>query len=831
MTTSNRVGPRPSIEAISLPELSAYSADEWARAESWPAISRYRALLERSSDNLDFSSAFRIRRHREWLRCTLATYFDRASAKDICEYWSDRADEFIREAWQVSGCEAADMALLALGKLGSRELNLSSDVDLIAVRPDGGTPNLKVLRDFQSLLSDVTEYGFVLRADFTLRPGGRSSPAIPTASEFEYHYGYHGEMWERLAFVRMRLLAGPGPLQNEVRSFAQKFSFRRHLDYTLIDELKALRSKIRAEKFESRPNIFHLKLGEGGIRELELFVHALQIIHGGRNPQLQSHSTTFALETIANLGLLPEGEARALITSYWYLRDLENRLHGFEDQQTYSIDLAKGEAALPADFAAPLSEVRQDITKITTSFFSLSEVDLDFPEDPDEQKLWLNKKGFSRESCEETWPSLLDATALSRKSGHDEEARLHFLKGFALKLSEQGLDRDLALSLLLDFVKSVRAKASFFTLLNREPRVRDELARLFSVSPYLGSILASRPELIDEFIFRRLAPPTGDMNALLESLAERRLLAELISATHFLSDFDLKNLCLNISANADEIALTLLDRLRKDHDSTQIQLLPLGKWSGLELGLRSDLDFIFVTQTEPTENDHKVAKRFMSRMTEPHRGGAIYSIDTRLRPSGAAGPIMVTETELQRYLSNDAAAWERQAYTRSRWLNDQAWEPTALPAQIASAKGLSDTDKAELRTIRSKLFVLSTPGEIDLKLSPGGLADVEFTAQIALLARAEFSLDPSTSGMIQYLESLDHRWKERGPEIRNRYDFLRRIEQLFQLTTRLSGSKMRTKSDEFRRLALILNRTVAELESEIRSTFRLLEEALADLRL
>lgn len=831
MTTSSPAGRPPSSNSIALPELNSYTTDDWTRAESWPAISRYRALLQRHHENPDAPSDLRLRRHHEWLKCTLATFFDRAPAKDVCEYWSDCADDLIRESWRISGCEAAGMALLALGKLGSRELNLSSDVDLIAVRPDGSSPDLKALREFQSLLSDVTEFGFALRVDFTLRPGGRSSPAIPTASEFEYHYGYHGEMWERLAFVRMRSLAGPESFVKDLSAFVAKFSFRKHLDYTLIDELKTLRSKIRTEKFETRPNHFHLKLGEGGIRELELFVHALQIIHGGRNPQLQTTSTTEALERIGDLNLLPIDEAQTLTAHYWYLRDLENRLHGFEDQQTYSIDLARGESALPPDFGTKLAAVRDQVIQITTSFFTVPNPEIDFPDELIEQKTWLETKGFSRESCEETWPALLDATALSRKTGRDEDARLNFLKGFALKLSEQGLDRDLALSLLLDFVKSVRAKASFFTLLNREPRVRDELAQLFSVSPYLGSILASRPELIDEFIFRRLAPPSGDMNALLEALAERRLLAELISATHFLRDFDLKNLCLNISANADEIALTLLERLRVDHESTQLQLLPLGKWGGLELGLRSDLDFIFVTRSEPTANDHKVAKRFMSRMTEPHRGGAIYSIDMRLRPSGSAGPIMVTESQLQTYLRDEAAAWERQAYTRSRWLNDQAWEPSVLPAQIASSKGLSDSDKTELRAIRTKLFVLSPLGELDLKLSHGGLADVEFSAQIALLARGEFSLDPSTSGMIQYLESLDERWKERGPELRSHYDFLRRLEQLFQLTTRLSGSKMRTKSDEFRRLALILNRTAAELESDIRSTFQSIQDALSELRI
>ena len=810
-----------------VPFLASYSSDEWAQAEAWPAVARYRYQLSRNSDGSALTD-IRLKRHDLWLRCAMATYFDRASAREICEFWSDCADLLIDDAWRSTGCAADRWSLIALGKLGSRELNLSSDVDLIAIRDDGSEPDLKTFRQFQTLLSEITEFGFCLRVDFTLRPGGKSAPAIPTASEFEYHYGYHGEMWERLAYVRSRFLESPEPLTKGLKEFIRKFSFRKHLDYTLIDELKSLRAKIRQEKFESRPGILHLKLGEGGIRELELFVHALQVIHGGRNPQLQTFSTTLAIEKIRELKLLPAEDCDTLIESYWYLRDLENRLHAFEDQQTYLIDLNAGHPALPVGFQTKLDLVRKNVIAIATSFFAPDKETSDFPDELEDQSLWLEEKGFSKESSEETWPALLAATAQSLKSDRDEQARLIFLKGFATTLAASRMDRDLAFSLLLDFVRAIRAKASFFTLLNREPRIRDELALLFSVSPYLGSVLASRPELIDEFIYRRQASPSSDMNALLESLAERRLLAELISANHFLTDHDLRKLSSNISDNADGICVSLLDRLKSEYGPAEVELLPLGKWGGRELGLKSDLDFIFVTPNEPTPNDHKVAKRFLSRITEPHRGGSIYAIDMRLRPSGAAGPIMVSAAELKRYLEESAAAWERQAYLRARQLNDRLG---FHPAKVASGKGLSDDDKVQLRSIRDKLFLSSPAGELDLKLNPGGLADVEFTAQIALLGSKEFAIETSTSGMIQYLETIDANWKRVGTALYGHYEFLRRIEQLYQLTTSQSGSKMRTRSDEFKRIALILNKTPVDLESEIKATFASIQEALKQLRL
>lgn len=820
-----------------VPSLESYSSGD---AADWPAIVRYRALISRPPSST--ADLLRLDRHRAWLRAALATACDRASARPVCEFWSDAADELILRAWRESGCEAHGYALLALGKLGSRELNLSSDVDLIIVRADGSDIDARAVRAFQASLTDYTEFGFALRVDLTLRPGGKSSPLVPSFSEFEYHYGYHGEPWERLAYVRMRVLAGADDLVGAIRAFAAKFSYRKHLDFTLLDELKTLRARIRAEKFETRPGAFHLKLGPGGIRELELFVHALQIIHGGRRAALQTSSTTEALEQIRSLGLLPAAECDELIESYWYLRTLENRLHAWEDQQTYLVDLSTGHPALPADFAPRLRAVTARVCAIADSLFGEDVADQTLPEDLDEQQKFLAESGFSVHSQTSTWPDLVAATALSRRSERDEEARLAFLKGFVASLALNGVDRDLGLSLLLDFVRGTRAKASFFTLLNRETRFRDDLARLFSISPYLGSVLASRPELVDEFIFRKQADPSADLEVLLEELAERRLLVELIASNQFLADHDLDQLSDNLTRNADSICNDLLARLRAEYEAPGVRLIAMGKWGGRELGLRSDLDFVFVTPDEPTAAENKLARRFLARMTEAHRGGAIYAVDMRLRPSGNAGPMIISQTALAEYLARDAAAWERQAYLRARPLVDpRTTDPVgavgagvtavaADPKSIGAAKGLSDEDRRELAMIRSKLFVGGKPGEIDLKLTDGGLADVEFTAQIALLAMKDFSIDPSTSGMMKTLEERDSAWAQAGPELREHYRFLRGLEQMFQLTTSQSGSKLRPKSDEFRRLASVMKRDPQELESQIVATFQMISDLLKSVR-
>ena len=231
--------------------------------------------------------------------------------------------------------------------------------------------------------------------------------------------------------MRMRVIQGKPALTLELQTFARKYSYRKHLDYTLLEELKALRNKIRREKFEVRPEIFHLKLGPGGIRELELFVHALLVIHGGRNPSLQTTSTTEALVQLSLLALLSKEEADELVANYWFLRRLENRIHAFDDQQNYTIDLRHLPPALPQDIVPELQQRCEQVIEIATSLFgaleNLASSD-EMPDLLDAQKTWLTEKGFARASVDDTWPELLNATALSRRSERDEAARKLFLK-------------------------------------------------------------------------------------------------------------------------------------------------------------------------------------------------------------------------------------------------------------------------------------------------------------------------------------------------------------------------------------------------------------------
>jgi glutamate-ammonia-ligase adenylyltransferase len=416
---------------------------------------------------------------------------------------------------------------------------------------------------------------------------------------------------------------------------------------------------------------------------------------------------------------------------------------------------------------------------------------------------------------------LIKATALSHKHDRDERARQEFLFSFTTELAKhRGADADLGLSLLLDFVRATRGKATFFTMLLRSPRLIEDLARLFRQSPYLGSILASRPELLDHFILQVDEAWSTDTAALLGQMAERKLLTEIWSANQYLADGDLPVMFERVSSTADEICLALLAQLKREFPAARLEILALGKWGGRELGLRSDLDFIFVTPLAPGEDDFKAARRFISRLTDPLKGGHLYDIDLRLRPSGRSGPLLVSEEQLFAYWRGEAQAWERQAYLRARRLAAGA----PLPLEAFVERGLSGEDLSELKRIRAKLLQAASvdTGAIDLKHVPGGLIDIEFTVQTAVLAAGaqpagarrtgSASAEPapaisgpatSTLGMIDALSAADPAWASAAGRIKEIYLDIRRLEQMLQLASARKISAVERDSAAFIKAAAL----------------------------
>lgn len=757
-----------------------------ARATS-PAFAHYERLLQ-----LTTIGPLHEMRHRAWCECVLATFFNTATTAEVCAYWSTRADAIVQQAWRETGLHEFDAALFALGKHGAGELNLSSDIDLMIVsEPHHALEVEKRLRKFQHLLHFPTEFGFCFRLDFDLRPGGKLGPLITSPSQFQDYYWSQGETWERLALVRMRAVAGSPAIDKQISDLARRFSYRKFLDFTLLEDLKAMRAQVHQKGFLRQDHELHIKLEVGGIRDIELFVHSLMVMNGGKMPNLQTRSTGQALANLASAGIIPLAEMTLLTESYWFFRHLENSVQALEDRQTHALtDVALAKLQLPGR-----TEILERMKKIDTTVSSLlGKVDLTqvhLPQDEVSQKAWLKELGFSQTIIDQSWDQLMKATALSHKNDRDERARQEFLFTFVTAISKhKALDRDLGLQITVDFVQAMRAKATFFSMLLRSPRLLDDLSRLFCLSPYLGSILASRPELMDHFILQVDEAWAADMEKLLQQMSERKLLTELWSANQFLNDRDLNGLFVRVTATADEIALQLLSQLKHEYPDSLVKILALGKWGGEELGLRSDLDFIFITPSKPKESDFKVARRFISRLTDPLKGGQLYDVDLRLRPSGQSGVLLVAEDSLQDYWRNDAKAWERQAYTRARPLGFK------IDSKILAERGLDAAELAELKTIRSKLLKKKSAQELDIKYVPGGLLDIEFTAQTALLANKLHGAGASTNAMIAHLQTQLPAWKNTG-RLNAIYNELRTFEQMLQLSSAYKIGAARADQKDF----------------------------------
>jgi glutamate-ammonia-ligase adenylyltransferase len=784
MGTSS-LSPKPSLNFADLSPETLQRSSQLS-----PAIDRYLKILKNKPET--FEDELRCERHKSWITAAAATLTQSHSTRDICDYWSLRADEILKKAWQHSGLNQEPLALFALGKLGSLELNLSSDVDLLIISETLPTPEMyKKFREFNRVLTQNTEFGFALRTDFDLRPGGRFSSTIISLGQAEDYYWTQGATWERLANIRLRPIIGNAKVSNAYLELLKRYIYRRHIDYSLLEDLKSIRTQIHFHYGAKQLDFFNIKLGIGGIRDIELFAHALLVLHGGRRPDLIHVRTDEIYQGLINAKVYDEFALKKLMAYYWQFRALENEVQAANDEQDHIIQFAQ--KPIQKTLLTQTSEVNTIVSDL-----------LGTPKEQDLSEQDMSALGFSTRAQNEIWPQLLSLSAQSSRSEYDESMRKEFLFQFVHFLSRDGVDKDLGLSLLIDFLKATRAKASFYSLFVNEPRIIRDLARLFSISPYLGQVLASRPELVDSFLFGLQPTAPKSIDRLLEYCAEKKLLCEIFAAIALLDQQPVEVVGKNLSTNADEIINLLLNYLIQENDSAPLEILALGKWGGEELGLRSDLDFIFVTDSEIGPSEQKVARKMVSLLTAAQKGGMIYQIDLRLRPSGKAGPMLVSKSKLLDYLKTEAAAWERQSYLRSRIIGAQKnW--THEIHQACVSKDLSEDDLKEFNRIREQLTQYQSGG-LDLKQSVGGLIDIEFTAQIYCLKNKQLGRNTTTLSMLEVLKS---------PRLMKNYSYIRGVEQMLSLVSGTTLHHWKTGTHESLRLAQLLKTDEESLDQKI----------------
>lgn len=743
----------------------------------FPVTSIYWNLCQKPIEAV-LPSRLRQQKAMDFLSAVAASYLEEFTTEEICRFWSDQAEKRIQISLDHGQSLLADpkpsWCVFAFGKLGSRELNLSSDVDLIWVSETSENQDLMApLRSFQSDLQTENEWGFAHRIDFDLRPGGRMGPIISSFEQWWDYFSNFIDAWERLAFIRFRPLWGDPELVKKIEAHTTALTFRKYLDFSLIDEFKALRQQIHAQNWmRSENKVLDLKLGVGGIRDLELFIHTLQVIYGGKEPSVRVQGTAKAMIELQRLGALSQKDQKFLENHYWRLRHFENLSQARGDQQTHLIkeDFPE-ELFSPDDRKNLIADMKTCDLLVSTLFGQLNRNERSLPESLPDQKSWIASLGVSQEIVEKYWEDIFSQEVLSRQKSRDDQAKRSFVFQIITRGHELGSNLEILIPRLRDFIRKSRAKASLFHLLLSHPEQMDRLIHLLVSSLYLSQILINRPEILDVVLLERqpIHDPHRSWEEQVRVWKDRKFFSEILNGLNFLKDLDLEPLLASLTSTADSIALEILGQIKLEIES-QVEILALGKWGGQEIGLSSDLDFIFVTPQDPTDVDFQVARRFMNRLAQ---GDPIYSIDLRLKPFGSSGMMMTSLPELERFLKSEAPAWQRQSYLKARWLTPGK---SAQPIfEWATVPGLSSQDFKELGVIQSELHKKAK--ESPLKYSPGGLLDLELFVQTSLLKEKKV---PSSSRMKDHLKIFASQWPA---EIQSNYLRLRQLEQLYRLNS------------------------------------------------
>jgi [glutamine synthetase] adenylyltransferase / [glutamine synthetase]-adenylyl-L-tyrosine phosphorylase len=717
--------------------------------------------------------------------------------------------------------EGSGYIVLAMGKMGAHELNYSSDIDLIvlydpaatALPPDAepGALYIRVTRDLIRLLQQRTPDGYVFRVDVRLRPDPASTQiAISLPATLDY-YESRGQTWERAAMIKARSCAGDRAAGEAALRALVPFIWRRHLDYAAVAEVHAMKSQIHAFRGHGAIAVegHNVKLGRGGIREIEFFAQTQQLIAGGRHPQLRERETLGTLATLAERGFIDAEARQTLDAAYRFLRETEHRLQMVADEQTQTLPADRdgverfarflGYDSRDAFAAALLGQMNGVQGHYAALFENAPAQDaarrgLVFPPDADDRETLdkLAVMGFRRP---------IEASAAARRwlAGAPRGLRGEAARGLIAELVPLLIDEfarsdnpDAAVVAFDRFVGNLHGGTRLLSLLRENPGLLSLFALLLGNAPRLADTLALQPQVIDGLLDPEFFGALPDARRLSQRLTES--LGEAGSYEDFLDRVRLfgqehmfligtRVLSGTVSARqAGEAFASLADVvIRSMHGAVNSQfaalygrlagqasaVIAMGKLGGREMTASSDLDLILVYEFDPEhpESDGarklqgghyfaRLTQRLVSAMTAQTNYGKLYDVDMRLRPSGRSGPVAASFASFESYQRDEAWTWEHLALTRARVVS----APPELAARLEAAiravlcaerdMTLTAGDVAEMR----RAIAIEKPDDQrwDLKYAAGGLVDLEFIAQYLQLVHAAALpgiLDTSTAGV------------------------------------------------------------------------------------
>ncbi len=761
---------------------------------------------------------------RTMVQVAIADLLDRLSVSETALAMSELADECIRTALELATGFLGDRAaaigqfcVLAMGKLGARELNLSSDVDLVYLHASSGSPDSsEAAARLGEWFTEILSAG-CFRIDLRLRPGGRFAPLVTPIEGAINYYENLGETWERAALLRARPVAGALEIGHQLRAELNHFVFRSYLDFDTLRQLRVMKHQIEAELRTSAMIERNIKLGRGGIRELEFIVQALTLIYGGRDPRLRIEQTVSALEKLDALGYLPSKRARELSDAYLFLRDVEHKLQVVAGLQTHVLPADDdGMRALAArmgfgkrpDTLEKLGEQLKSHRELielqfretlaggdeesTRSVSSAAELAWNSALDPNSSTRYLRELDFARADESARHLELLARGPSHAPTSPRRRELLERLGPMLIDEISRLPDPDLALMNLAEFIGAIGARTSFLALLEQHPATRRVLLRLFASSAYLSTIFIRHPDMLDTLVRSDLAATrrspaelrdelagliaaSPDLESKLDALRAFRHQEFLrIAIADLAGDLELFDVERELTFLAETVLDEAMSLARIQTEARfpipatmRLCAIAMGRLGAGEMSYNSDLDLIFVydDRAEVAAGSREIASRMTQKLIaileSRTREGYAYKLDLRLRPSGNAGPLVTSLAGFREYHRQSSAVWERQALVRARVITgdrELGREVEAARQEFVYGRGLTPAEVGEIAAMRRRMeneIGAEDKTRLNIKQGHGGLVDVEFLAQMMALSHGHRHPELHVRNTIELLEALD----------------------------------------------------------------------------
>lgn len=877
----------------------------------------YSSLCAQVSDETDFVALMKLLRvfkRSEILRIAARDLNRLAKLEEVTGELASLAAASLQVAYEVcrrclvneygrplmqsdNGLREAEMTVIGMGKLGGNELNFSSDIDIIyfyesdkgetegVACSDGTRKGIVSLHTFftklgemiSKALSQITEDGFVFRVDVGLRPEGKSGDMAVSLRSAEIYYESWGQSWERTAMIKARPVAGSIELGEQLLAMLQPFVYRKHMDYNLIDDIKTMKQKIDVSLSRSMERDINLKLGRGGIREIEFFIQALQLVFAGKQPQLRERNSLKALVSLFNAGLIKKDDQRKLSDAYYFLRMVEHRIQVVQERQTHNLPTKDDELLALSrrcgftgrngldKFRGALDGHRANVSRIFDNLFHSRDKILqealnpeiifllDPNSDMDLVKDMLAERRF--ENVDRAYENLISLRSGPSRVILTERSRrlLDAIISIIMHELPESPDPDMALANMERFFSCLGRRSSYYALLAENRETLKLLVSLFAMSEFLSKILIGNPELLESMVARTYASSVKqrdmmemELKSLLEQTGhfeERLDVLRRYRNEEFLrigmNDINGKLGQLEITTQLTMLGETCLcfahqmavDDLKRfgtpqyeingECGEASLAVIAMGKMGGGDLNYHSDLDIIFVydhqgfTNGEKQISNHeyfaKLAQKIISILTMQTREGYVYKIDTRLRPSGNAGPLVTSLDSFLDYHRKDAQIWERQALTKARVvLGDRKLADQLEQAilQTVYSTCISDEGRKEIHRLRMRMeneLARESYGSYNIKTGRGGMVDVEFIVQYLQLRHGCCHNELHTTGTFAALKAIRQLGlipDDSAETLYTGYRFLRRLENRLRIIHDHSASGLGGSKGYLNKLAL-----------------------------